>query len=181
MRISTQNKQDDVKQAETKSKNAKKKLKKIAKSKITTSSDKSLTAIKIKQLSKEIKDFMKYIGLDEEKEINEAQPLGPYLQKIVDSKKSLPDKVNDVKITAMTPTNQVIEVYEKFLSGDLDTKFITAQQKFLNQKNMIEAIKHLFQVGADPELLYIEAPKWPEQNPLVRAQFILLIINKFRF
>lgn len=126
-----------------------------------------ISLIKIKDLPKEIKDFLKYLELNEEKGINEPQPLGSRLKKIIDTR--VDQLCQDPESELLTPLNQIIEVYEKFLTGKLDAKFKKDQQKFLHRKNFIDAIRYLFQVGADPELLYRDVPNWPKQNPLIRA------------
>lgn len=178
MRIPDQRKPDDSERAETKSKNAMKRAKKKAKAKAEAALDLSP---KIKQLPKEVKEFTRYIGLDEEKGINTPQLLGSKLKKMMDTRLYLlfggvrashliDPLAYDPERIRFTPLTQIIELYKQFLDGKLKPEAKSALPKFLNRKYFMEAVRLLLQFGADPELSYIDAPYCPAQNPLIRAE-----------
>lgn len=129
------------------------------------------SSIKIKDLPKQIKNLLIFLELDEEKGINEPQPLGSKLRQVV-KKDNDDDETTERSKDPLVPLNHIIEIYEWLLKDELGSKLKSELSKYipgLNQKFFINVIKSLFEAGADPELIHRNMPCFPEQNPLVRA------------
>lgn len=158
--------------ADTGSKAGKKKRKRKGKKALTTTGaldttlpvSSAASSIKIKQLPKNIREVLARFNFNEEKSVNEPQPLGPHVKSYFSKKDA---RLHNIDNPLLPPLNQVIKVYEEHLEskrGDAKN-----QNKISNLKRFIEAIKCLLEAGADPELLYYETPDEPERNPLVNA------------